>query len=96
VKTNPLLDAVRTYDVVIDSQAEMMHFIGGCEALETFDEALSEELWNLTLDAWSGTRTLSPRATQARLNLIWEDFVKAHRPAPPLKVVPEVKHEDTL
>ncbi len=89
MKPNPLIDAVNMYDVIVDSQANLMHAIGGCAVLENWDEALSTELWDLTLDTWAATRTLTPRGRAARMNLIWAEFVAKHRDVPMTALPPQ-------
>ncbi len=75
---NLLIDAVRTYDQVLNMEADIMVAIGGKDALKNFDEELHTEVYNLIGDAWNATIKLSDRARTARLNAIWKDFVKKY------------------
>ena len=75
---NPLIDAVIAYDEFMDQHTSLMHLIAGCSVFEPYDEKFGDEVFELISGAWNGAYELSPRARQARLNLIWKDFLVKH------------------
>jgi hypothetical protein len=75
---NPLVEAVRLYEAELDAVADVMFAVGGAECLEEFDERLHREVMDLTTRSYDAVAKLGPRAREARLNLIWKDFLKKH------------------
>jgi hypothetical protein len=75
---NPLAAAVEAHKLLDEAHTEMMHEIGGCAVLENFDQELFDEIYDLTFGASESVDALSSRAREARLNLIWKDFMKKH------------------
>lgn len=78
---NPLIRAVNAYEDSICAGIDMMGEIGGAECLDNFDQELSDAVLKLTRSASEAVRKLSPRAREARLNLLWREFVAKHRAA---------------
>ncbi len=72
---NPLIAAVEAREFLTDMEGDLMFEIAGEAAFEPFDDALAEAVLGLLEKTAFSTFKLSPRARQARLNLIWRDFV---------------------
>jgi hypothetical protein len=71
---NPLIMATDARDCLSDMEGDMMFAIGGEAAFEPFDSELCDAVIDLVYSASESVTKLSPRARQARLNLIWRDF----------------------
>lgn len=74
--TNPLIEAIAAQDRLYEAQCEMMFEIAGDAAFEPYDELLGEAVADLIDRAPAAIEKLSPRAQQARLNLMWKGFVE--------------------
>jgi hypothetical protein len=72
---NPLIMATDARDCLSDMEGDMMFEIAGESAFEPFDGELCDAVIDLVYRASESVTKLSPRARQARLNLIWRDFV---------------------
>jgi hypothetical protein len=76
---NPLVDAVYAHDRLLNLQGDAMFEVAGEAAFEPWDDILSAAVADLVCQASAAVAGLSPRARQARLNLIWRDFVAEQR-----------------
>ncbi len=72
---NPLASAVEARQFLTGAEGDMMFEIAGEAAFEPFDDALMDAVLDLIENTAFSLDKLSPRARQARLNLIWRDFV---------------------
>lgn len=72
---NPLIHAVMARNHALDIESDLMFEIGGEAAFDPFDEQLATDVANLVGNALDAVMQLSPRARQARLNLIWRGFI---------------------
>ena len=76
---NPLFHAIAARDHAMETETDMMFEVAGDAAFDPFDEVLCEAIANLVCNSAEAVASLLPRARQARLNLIWKDFVKEQR-----------------
>ena len=76
---NPLITAVDASEHLMFAEGEMMFAVAGDAAFKPFNESLSNAIVELLDTSVNAVSELSPRARQARLNLIWRDFVAEQR-----------------
>ncbi len=78
---NPLVEAVDAYEKLLDAEGNVMFEVSGEAAFEPFDQALCDAVSGRVSTAADAIRQLSPRARRARLNAIWDDFLREQQKA---------------
>jgi hypothetical protein len=78
MQNNLLECALELDDRLSEVHCEMMYEVSG-EA--DFDDELCDAVHDLISKAGDACKSLSPRARRARLNALWNDFVKKHSKA---------------
>lgn len=76
MRDNPLLDAVVAYEGFLDSIECLAHAMGGEEKYGT---AVYDMAHDLAIRAADATTELSFRASQARTNAIWKEFLEQQK-----------------
>lgn len=75
---NPLIKAVELFDQLMEAETEIERAVRGEEEFLFINESLTDEIHMLVLKSSISGEALSRRARIARLNLIWNDFLKQH------------------
>jgi hypothetical protein len=75
---NHLIKAVELFDQLMEAETEIERAVRGGEEFLLIDEKLTDEIHCLVLKSSVSGEALSRRARIARLNLIWNDFLKEH------------------